>query len=48
MTNKKGYKSKKEKSIDLEKRVCYINLKFTMDQTLQEIGKNNVKKKKGT
>lgn len=43
MASKKGYKPKKEKKKDLEKRLCYISLKFAMDKALQEIEKNNKK-----
>ena len=41
-----SYKNKKEKKADLQKRLSYINLKYNLDQTLQEIRKNNRLKKK--
>lgn len=40
------YKNRKEKKTDLEKRISYINLKYNLDQTLQEINKIKSKKKK--
>lgn len=41
-----SYQKKKEKENSLTKRIAYINLKYNLDQVLQEISLNNKKNKK--
>lgn len=39
------YKRKKERKKDADKRITYINLKYNLDQTLQEVINNKKRKK---
>lgn len=45
VVKRNGYKRKKERKKDVEKRIAYINLKYNLDQTLQELINNKKRKK---